>query len=126
MADAPAAAESGAIAPAGASPASADAIEADDPLPSGELAAATGGGVTPGEPEEDEGAGISSVLNGVGLSPSGITPVPGMTPGLLFCIFKSAAGGTATEKVGSYMERIELDGMSFISRGPSELTKRAR
>src|SRR5580704_17177994 len=46
-----------------------------------------GGGVTAGEPEDDVGAGISSVLKGVGLSPSGIAP-GGVT--LLFCIFKSA------------------------------------
>jgi len=88
------------------------------------LALAIGGGeVIPGEPEDDDGAGISSVLKGVALSPSGIAPGGGT---LLFCIFKSAAGGTATEKLGSYMERIELAGMSFISRGPSELTKRER
>ena len=37
-----------------------------------------------------------------------------------------AAGGTPMEKEGSYNERIELAGMSCISRGPSELTKRVR
>src|SRR5579862_723972 len=126
--DAPAAPESGAgsIPREAASPDSADATEAEGP-PSFGIALETGGGAAiPGEPEDDDGAGISSVLNGVGLSPSGIIPPPGVTPGLLFCMFKSAAGATATEKLGSYIERIELDGISFISRGPSELTKRER
>ena len=92
----------------------------------GLVLAAGGGGATVGAPDDEVGAGISSVLNGVGLSPSGTAPGAGTATALLFCMFKSAAGGTETEKVGSYNERIELAGMSCISRGPSELTNRVR
>ena len=68
------------------------------------LVLATGAdGATLGAPDDEVGAGISSVLNGVGLSPSGTAPDAGTATPLLFCMFRSAAGGTATEKVGSYM-----------------------
>jgi hypothetical protein len=89
-------------------------------------AAGGGGGAMLGAPDDEVGAGISSVLNGVALSPSGSAPGAGTVTALLFCMFKSAAGGTDTEKLGSYNERIELAGMSCISRAPSELTNRAR
>jgi len=54
-----------------------------------------------GAPSDDVGPGISSVLKGVGLSPSGAAS---REPGggvLLLSMFKSAAGGTETEKLGS-------------------------
>ena len=85
-------------------------------------------GATAGAPEDDVGAGISSVLKGVALSPSGATAGAGalMPPLPLFCRFKSAAGGTATEKVGAYNECIVVDGMSCISWRPRVSAKRAR
>ena len=54
-----------------------------------------------GTPDEDVGPGISSVLKGVGLSPSGIAPGDPAGGALLLSMFKSAAGGTDTEKDGS-------------------------
>ena len=65
------------------------------------LAGLAASGATDGACDEDDGAGISSVLNGVGLSPSGAAPGAGEFTPLWFCMFKSAAGGTATENDGA-------------------------